>query len=388
MSIAHLQHAMDPVVTVHQLHQNHSQPSIVAPRPPQAYEHSNQQMMFQARSFESGIGMYKNYLLEPFPNRYRTYLQDWHDNSTTDDIHQPLQHILPRNLIDYELPIHQQQLDKTFTRHHRPAPPPPTPQSTNIIVTNNNQPLCVNFNNFSSDIYGLCGKNNNNQLCTTTGSNNLIVTNRCGSESDIFYLSKLEANSIGGPRITEIPTFSNSFQYGQINNNNNYGEDTALENLMQRNSSFHENFLYPSSNASTMLVQSKTLPRREPESNKLRRSTSIESFFGMPSMRFLQKSQASSSKPSTVTKSGKFQKNNDTKTLEKKKNLKNKKNKLIRSSSHRSVSSSSAGAGGHYSESSIAYSKDDQELRKLKKVMLDDEMKSIYGYLSPKNKRQ
>lgn len=396
-----MQYPTEPIPSIHQLHHNgNGGPAAV-----------QQQMMYHARSYESGIGMYRNYILDPFPNRYRNYLQqNWHDenNNNNTQIYGPfIDDPTTTNIIYSD--AHQLQKrrndDNTTTttiysnninnnRHSTAAA-----ANTNIIVTNN--PVCVNYNNIS-DIYGYCsGPSSNSNPIYQCCTNSIVVTNRCGSESDLLYLTKI-ANHDRLPnctiqtidRRTDRPIRAN----GRIIANQSLYDDTALTTLMQRNSSFQDNFLYPCApiNARQFVGYQKyggdhrrqytTLKRNENRhpinvAYHLRRSTSTESFFGsIP----CEGDGTTVVQAAAYQKTGRYLKNND-KMSDKRKQAKTKKQQqLVRSSSQRSAVSVTP-----IVQPTVIYAKDDQDLMKMARRTraMDDDMESIYGFLKPRKIR-
>lgn len=401
LSIAQMQY---PTEQIHQSHHNGNGGSAAAVQ---------QQMMFHARSYESGIGMYRNYILDPFPNRYRNYLQqNWHDenNNNNTQIYGPFTDDPSTNVIysDTQQIQNRRNDDNTTTttiysnnnnNHQSTA----AAANTNIIVTNN--PVCVNYNNIS-DIYGYCSRPSSNsnpiyQCCT----NSIVVTNRCGSESDLLYLTKI-ANQCSNNTVELSPNFTiqtidrradRTRSNGRIVNRSLY-DDTALTSLMQRNSSFQDNFLYPCAPVNPRPFvgyqkyggdhrqQYTTLKRNENRqpitmAYQLRRSTSTESFFGVP----FEADQDTVVQTASLAhpKSGRYRKNSD-KMSDKRKQAKTKKQQLVRSSSQRSAVSVTPIA-----QPTVIYAKDDQDLMKMARRTRarDDDMESIYGFLKPRKIR-
>lgn len=482
-----MQYPIDTIPTIHQMHQNGGTNGNTNGTLSNAQQQQHQQMMYHARSYESGIGMYRNYLLEPFPNRYRNYLQqNWHDENNNNNINKNKQIYGMTTLDDdinsttkilYSDNLHQQKYQQQQPQHRHnnhdnnnnittttiysnnhnicnnnnnisnnnyqqlqnvAAAAPP---NTNIIVTNN--PVCVNLNNIS-DIYGFCSgrpsasisnnfnSNNNNfsnpiyQCCTNNNNNcsSIIVThnNRCGSESDLLYMTKI-ANPYNNhtnllQNYSAIQTIDRKqhqkLQKQQLRRQNTRSlyDDTALVNLMQRNSSFDDNFLYPTNNHNYYhkfdnLNDQKNQKTLKPQfSNKksninaaaagyqLKRSTSTESFFAIPfdggDIVVEQQQQA-------IVKTGRFRKNSDKLAADKKKNKQlksssssNKKQQLVRSSSQRNPV-----INGPMVHTKIIYAKDDHELMKRQRrrtatggtADMDDDMESIYGFLKPRKIR-
>lgn len=368
--------------------------------------------MYHAKSYESGIGMYRNYILDPFPNRYRNYLQDWHDTSMMDSgtnvapptkshRRQSQQHPLPpttaiytdRQQLQQQLRQQQQQLlhDKIPSKH----------QSTNIIVTNN--PLCLSYNNIPSNIYGYCSGKSSNQkiyqplpmrsapppLCSNaiygqlpTHATNVPYGNRCGSESDIFYMSRNGRGNFENFSADSIDRAALDQQYSS-----RYYEETALQSRMPNNASYHDNYFHPFYQNQYHHMHDEHDPidymqsarhmsdRHAADAEvafKLRRTASNESFFGYP-IEIVQ------SPPPLPVKQKKYKKKDAPDN--KKRNLPSNK-KLVRSSSHRSTSSTVPVAPA------VVYAKDDQSLlRSRAKKSSEEELESSYGYLKPRQVR-
>ncbi len=329
LSIAQLHHPAS-LASIHQLHHNHPA-HILSPH--------QQQMMFHARSYESGIGMYSNLLLEPFPHRYRNYLQDWYDNS----MELPTRIYTDKHRQQSKLERHQQQhLDIVDTN--------PNALTTNIIVTKN--PLCVNYGNRRAydgrAMYGYCKP----QYPSDYG---MIVGNRFGSDSDVHYMDNGEeyfSDSLERSRYYEEATMGKlkkhhpSFLYPFYQNRNYVGNDTGKYQKFYSNPSHINSYC--------------------PDGYTLRRTASNESFFGVP----------------TEQKNVKniYHKNHKHKKSKKYENrAQRNKTKLVRSSSDRSISHVHHGSDRHSTNYSI-----DNNSRYAKRFLNMDETETVYGYLQPR----
>lgn len=158
MSIAHMQHPAS-LQSLHQIHQIHPHQQLMA-----AHQH-HQQMMWHARSYESGIGIYDQfqYLMQQLPNdvnsngNYHNYhhqrqhdgyneisLEEWTEGSTD------------------ELDINQDNC-----------------RSNNLMLRNNNN---------NSNCYGYCTNNtkNNNYGLVVPNPKIKAKTNKWRSESSVF----------------------------------------------------------------------------------------------------------------------------------------------------------------------------------------------------------
>lgn len=295
LSIAQLHHPAS-LASIHQLHHNHP---MLSPH--------QQQMMFHARSYESGIGMYRNLILEPFPCRYRNYLQDWYDNS----VELPTPIYTDKHKQQPKLERHQQHLDIVDTN--------PNAMTTNIIVTKN--PLCVNYGNYgnrnsydSRDIYGYC-----KPKCTSDYGM-IVASNRFGSDSDIVCMDN------NGSRNCE-EYFSDSLERSR------YYEEAAMSKSKYKPSflyPFYQNHHYPS-NDTGKYQQIYSNPCHinrcchDGYGYALRRTASNESFFGVPI--------------ETKNVKNHYHKNHKHKKSKKYENrAQRNKTKLVRSSSDRSIS--------------------------------------------------
>lgn len=333
ISIAQLHHPAS-LASIHQLHQNH---------PAHMLSPHQQQMMFHARSYESGIGMYRNFILEPFPYRYRNYLQDWNDNSME----------LPTIYTDKhrqqpKLERHQQHLDIVNTN--------PNALTTNIIVTKN--PLCVNYGNQSSynnrDLYGYCKPK-------STSNYGMVVGDRFGNDSDVIYMEKSRRNC--------EDYYSDSLERSR------YYEEATMSKLKPQSSflyPFYQNHNYPS-NDTCKYQKIYSNPHHRcsccQDGYTLRRTASNESFFGVPT--------------ETVCKNVKsiYHKNHKHKKSKKYENrAQRNKTKLVRSSSDRSISH--VQCSDRYS---TKYSIDNNS-KYAKKCLNDDETETVYGYLKPRKR--
>lgn len=334
LSIAQLQHPAS-IASIHQLHQNHPSHMMSA---------HQQQMMFHARSYESGIGMYRNLILEPFPYRYRNYLQDWYDNS----MELPNRIYTDKHRQQPKLERHQQHLDLVNTN--------PNALTTNIIVTKN--PLCVNYENRSNynnrDLYGY-----SKPKCTSNYG--MIVGKDFGSDSDIFYMEN------GGGNCEEY--FSDSLERSR------YYEEAKIPKLRHHQQSFlypfYQNYNYP--NKATCKYQK---IYSDPEhciccqdGHPLKRTASNESFFGV-----------SADSPCKNAKNI-YHKNHKHKKSKKYENRAQRdKTKFIRSSSDRSMSHV------QYSDRNSTKYFIDNNSRYAKTFSNDDEIETVYGYLKPRKR--
>lgn len=302
-----------------------------------------QQMMFHARSYESGIGMYRNFILEPFPYRYRNYLQDWYDNS----MELPTRIYTDKHRQQSKLERHQQHLDIVDTN----------PLTTNIIVTKN--PLCVNYGKRSSydnrdrDPYGYC-----EPKCASNYGK--VVDNRIGSDSDMLYREN------GGRNGEEY--FSDSLERSR------YYEQTTASQLKRQPSGlypFYRNYNYPSNDTCTyqkIYSNPSHMSNCYQDGYTLRRTASNESFFGVPT--------------ENVCKNVKniYHKNHKPKKSKKYENrAQRNKTKLIRSSSDRSISHVQCSDRHSTTKHSI-----DNYSKYAKKFLNDDETETVYGYLKPR----
>lgn len=325
LSIAQLHHPAS-LASIHQLHQNHPA-HILSPH--------QQQMLFHARSYESGIGMYRNFILEPFPNRYRNYLQDWYDNS----MELPTRIYTDKHRQQSKLERHQQHLDIVTTN--------PNALTTNIIVTKN--PLCVNYDN-NRDVYGYC-----KPKCTSNYG--MIVGKRLGSDSDIVYMDD------GGRNCEEY--FSDSLE--------RYYEETTMSKLKHQPSflyPFYQNHNYPTNdtcNYHRMYSYPGHIDSCYQDGYTLRRTASNESFFGVPTETSCRNVKSIYHKNHKHKKSKKYENR-----------AQRNKTKLIRSSSDRSVSH--VQCSDRYS---TKYSVNNNS-KYAKKFLNDDETETVYGYLKPR----
>lgn len=307
-----------------------------------------QQMMFHARSYESGIGMYRNFILEPFPYRYRNYLQDWYDNSM--ELPTPIYTDKHRQQSKFER--HQQHIDLVSNTN-------PNALTTNIIVTKN--PLCVN-NNYGNrntsdrrDFYGYY-----EPKCTSNYG--MIVGNRFGSDSD----SEKDYKENGGRNGEYDEHFSDSLERSR------YYEKTKQSKSKHRPSSvlypFYQNHNYPSNDTDKyrkIYSNPSHMSSCYYDGYALRRTASNESFFGVPT--------------ETDCKNGKniYHKNHKHKKSKKYENrAQRNKTKLVRSSSDRSIS--------HVQCSDRYSTKIDNNSKYAKKFLNDDETETVYGYLKPR----
>lgn len=308
----------------------------------------HQQMMFHARSYESGIGMYnRNLILEPFPYRYRNYLQDWYDNSM--ELPTPIYTDKYRQQPNLER--HQQHLDIVNTN--------PNALTTNIIVTKN--PLCVNYGNSSNynnnrDVYGYC-----KPKCTSNYG--MISGKHCRSDSDILYMENSGRSGRSGEEY-----FSDSLERSR------YYEETTQSKHRHHQPSFlypfYQNRNYPT-NDTCMYPKIYSNPYHsnkccQEELHTLKRTASNESFFGVPA--------------DTDCKNVKniYHKNHKHKKSKKYENrAQRNKTKLVRSSSDRSISH--VQCSDRYSNK---YSIDNNS-RYAKTFSNDDENETVYGYLKP-----
>lgn len=370
LSIAQLHHPAS-LASIHQLHHNH---------PAHMLSPHQQQMMFHARSYESGIGMYnRNLILEPFPYRYRNYLQDWHDNS----VELPTRNHTDKHRPQPKLERHQQQhLDLVDTN--------PNAYATNIIVTKN--PLCAsNYGNrrsyHSRDKYGYCKPQGNSNY-----------GHRFGSDSDIVNIDDEDRHA--------EEYFSDSLERSR------YYEDAAMSKSRHKKSSIHpfyQNHNYPNNGYSRNYHQiysdrSHMYDDHYHNGYTLRRTASNESFFGVPA------------EPKNVKSI--YHKNHKHKKSKKYENrAQRNQTKLVRSSSDRSIShvqvsddrrSTNYSIDNHskYARSSDRHSTNyaidnnskyarssdrqstnysiDNHSKYSKRIGNSDETETVYGYLKPR----
>lgn len=203
MSIAHMQHPAS-LQSLHQIHQVHPHQQLMA-----AHQH-HQQMMWHARSYESGIGIYDQfqYLMQQLPydensnGNYHNYhpnqrdgyneisLEEWTEGSTDD------------------LDMNQDNC-----------------RSNNLMLRNNNN----NIDNNNSNFYGCCSnKTNNYGLVVPNPNPNTKIktkTNKWRSESSVF-----------NPQTYYEETTTDEFSADSIERDKSNKNSSALSNFL-----YHKN---------------------------------------------------------------------------------------------------------------------------------------------------
>lgn len=155
MSIAHMQHPAS-LQSLHQIHQIHPHQQLMA-----AHQH-HQQMMWHARSYESGIGIYDQfqYLMQHIPN-------DVNSNGNYHNYHQSRQHD-GYNEISLEEWTEGSTDELDMNQDNC--------RSNNLMLRNNNN---------NNNCYGYCSNNNNYGLVVPNPKIK-AKTNKWRSESSVF----------------------------------------------------------------------------------------------------------------------------------------------------------------------------------------------------------